>query len=142
MITEPRPGLDRSMSRQYGIVADDAGVTRTAASLEANGISVLRAADAEEAKRCGCRKLCHLMRPGHIRGSGRRADPAEGPGRLCREQVDARAWRAGSAATGVRRCAGAGSFGDVVPGRPVIWELRSRALTSRRSVVQAHLIAE
>jgi hypothetical protein len=51
MITEPRPGLDRSMSRQYGIVADDAGVTRTAASLEANGINVLRAAGAEEAKR-------------------------------------------------------------------------------------------
>src|SRR5713101_401617 len=51
MITELRPGLDRSMSRQYGTVADDAGVTRTAASLEMNGINVLRAAGAEEAKR-------------------------------------------------------------------------------------------
>ncbi len=51
MITELQPGLDRSMSRQYGTVADHAGVTRTAASLEANGINVLRAADAEEAKR-------------------------------------------------------------------------------------------
>src|SRR5713101_2800965 len=51
MITELQPGLDRSMSRHYGTVGDDAGVTRTAASLEANGINVLRAADAEEAKR-------------------------------------------------------------------------------------------
>ena len=51
MITELQPGLDRSMSRQYGTVADHAGVTRTAASLEANAVNVLRAADAEEAKR-------------------------------------------------------------------------------------------
>ncbi len=51
MITELQAGLDRPMSRQYGTGADDAGVTRTAASLEANGINALRAADAEEAKR-------------------------------------------------------------------------------------------
>ena len=29
---------------------------------------------------CGCRKLCHLMRPGHIRGSGRRAVLGAGRG--------------------------------------------------------------
>ena len=29
---------------------------------------------------CGCRISCHLMRPGHIRRSGRRADPVAGPG--------------------------------------------------------------
>jgi hypothetical protein len=28
---------------------------------------------------CRCRKLCHLMRPGHIRGSGRRAVPPHNP---------------------------------------------------------------
>ena len=28
---------------------------------------------------CGCRISCHLMRPGHIRGLGRRAGPAAGP---------------------------------------------------------------
>ncbi len=30
---------------------------------------------------CGCRKLCHLMRPGHIRELGRRAGLAGGRGR-------------------------------------------------------------
>ena len=29
---------------------------------------------------CGCRISCHSMRPGHIRGSGRRAGPVAGPG--------------------------------------------------------------
>jgi hypothetical protein len=29
---------------------------------------------------CGCRKLCHLMRPGHIRGSGHRAGRAAAHG--------------------------------------------------------------
>jgi YkgG family uncharacterized protein len=51
MNTELRPDLDRSMSRRFGTVGDDARVTRTAAALEANGIRVLRAADAAEAKR-------------------------------------------------------------------------------------------
>src|SRR5205085_11326723 len=41
------PDVDRS----FAIVADDARVKRTAAALEGNGISVLRAADAGEAKR-------------------------------------------------------------------------------------------
>jgi len=49
--TELQVDLDPSIKRRFGTVADDARVTRTAAALEANGISVLRAADAAEAKR-------------------------------------------------------------------------------------------
>jgi hypothetical protein len=51
MSTEVEFDLDQSIRRRFGIVADDARVTRTTAALEANGISVLRAADAAEAKR-------------------------------------------------------------------------------------------
>jgi hypothetical protein len=51
MITELQPDLDRSITRRFGTVADEARVRRTVAALEANGISVLRAADAAEAKR-------------------------------------------------------------------------------------------
>jgi hypothetical protein len=43
--------LDPSTKREFGTLAGDTRVTRTAAALEANGISVLRAADAAEAKR-------------------------------------------------------------------------------------------
>lgn len=43
--------LDGSISRRFATVGDEARVTRTAAALEENGISVLRAADAAEAKR-------------------------------------------------------------------------------------------
>lgn len=50
-MTELHPDLDRSVSRRFSIVGDEALVKRTAAALEANGISVLRAADAAEAKR-------------------------------------------------------------------------------------------
>jgi hypothetical protein len=51
MITELQPELDRSIKRRFGTVADETSVTRAAAALEANGISVLRASDAAEAKR-------------------------------------------------------------------------------------------
>jgi hypothetical protein len=51
MIKELDSTLDPSISRRFGTVADDARVTRTAAALEANGIKVLRAADAAEAGR-------------------------------------------------------------------------------------------
>jgi hypothetical protein len=51
MIDALPPNLDESVSRRHATVADDARVERTGAALEANGISVLRAADAEEAKR-------------------------------------------------------------------------------------------
>jgi len=51
MITQLRPDLAGTLSRQFSTMADDARVTRTARALEANGISVLRASDAAEAKR-------------------------------------------------------------------------------------------
>ena len=51
MITEVQTDLDRSLIRRFGTVADDARVKRTAAALEANGISALRAADAAAARR-------------------------------------------------------------------------------------------
>ena len=51
MSSELHTGLDRSLSRRFATVADDDRVTRTVAALEANGISVLRAANAGEAKR-------------------------------------------------------------------------------------------
>ena len=51
MINELGVDLDRSLSRRWGTLADDVRVKRTMAALEANGISVLRASDAAEAKR-------------------------------------------------------------------------------------------
>lgn len=51
MIPELQPDLDPSISRRFGTVADDERVQRAAAALEANGITVLRAADAAEARR-------------------------------------------------------------------------------------------
>jgi hypothetical protein len=50
MINELEVDQDRSTSRRWGTVADD-GRVKTIAALEANGISVLRASDAAEAKR-------------------------------------------------------------------------------------------
>ncbi|MDX6594105.1 MAG: hypothetical protein QOJ13_3301 [Gaiellales bacterium] len=51
MSSELHPGLDGSLDRRYSTLADDACVQRTAAALQGNGISVLRAANADEAKR-------------------------------------------------------------------------------------------
>ncbi len=51
MISELEPNLDPSLSRRFGTVADEASARRTAAALEANGITVLRAPDAAAAKR-------------------------------------------------------------------------------------------
>ena len=51
MTTELYADLDRSIRRRFGTLVDEARVRRTAAALEANGISVLRAADVAEAKR-------------------------------------------------------------------------------------------
>ena len=51
MITEVNPDLDRDTQRRFGTAADDARVKRTAAALEANGITVFRASDAADAKR-------------------------------------------------------------------------------------------
>jgi L-lactate utilization protein LutC len=51
MITQLHPTLDRSVSRRFATLADEDRIRRTATALEANGIAVLRAADAAEAKR-------------------------------------------------------------------------------------------
>jgi hypothetical protein len=51
VINELAPDLDLSLSRRWATKADDVGVKRTIAALEANGISVLRAPDAATAKR-------------------------------------------------------------------------------------------
>ena len=50
MSTQVQLDLDPFIKRRFGTVADDARVTQTASALEANGIRVLRAADAAEAK--------------------------------------------------------------------------------------------
>ncbi len=51
MITELKPNVDWASSGGFDTVADQASVRRAAAALEANGITVLRARDATEAKR-------------------------------------------------------------------------------------------
>jgi hypothetical protein len=51
VISEADRNLDPSTSLRFGKLADEASVRRATASLEANGIEVLRAADAAEAKR-------------------------------------------------------------------------------------------
>jgi len=51
MVTEFQPDIERSVRTRFGTLASDARVKRAAAALEANGIGVLRAADAAEAKR-------------------------------------------------------------------------------------------
>ena len=51
MVAELQPNPEGSINRRFGRVAEEASVRRAAASLEANGIKVLRAADAAEAKR-------------------------------------------------------------------------------------------
>jgi hypothetical protein len=50
VISELKPDIDPSLTRRFGTVGDDARVKRATAALEANGIKVLRAADAAEAK--------------------------------------------------------------------------------------------
>jgi hypothetical protein len=51
MSTEVQVNEEESIKRRFGTLADDERVTRTAAALDANGIRVLRAANAAEAKR-------------------------------------------------------------------------------------------
>jgi hypothetical protein len=50
VIAELLPNIDPEIARRFGTRADDTRVSRAAAALEANGIKVLRAADASEAK--------------------------------------------------------------------------------------------
>ena len=51
MDTEIKTDLEKSLGREFAAVAEDARVVQTAAALEGNGISVVRAANAGEAKR-------------------------------------------------------------------------------------------
>jgi hypothetical protein len=51
MSSELHPNLNPSLDHRFAVVADDDRVTRTVAALEANGISVVRAANPGEAKR-------------------------------------------------------------------------------------------
>ena len=51
MIAELVPDVDPDVVRRFGSAADETRVRRAAAALEANGINVLRAANAAEAKR-------------------------------------------------------------------------------------------
>jgi hypothetical protein len=51
VVAEIQSDLDRTISRRFGTVADDARVKATAAALEANGITVIRARDSAEANR-------------------------------------------------------------------------------------------
>jgi hypothetical protein len=50
MVTELSPELDRSLDRRFATLAEDRRVSRTIAALEGNGFTVLRAANAAEAK--------------------------------------------------------------------------------------------
>jgi hypothetical protein len=50
VVTELLPPIDRSVERRFATLADDARVARTARALEANGMTVLRAADSADAK--------------------------------------------------------------------------------------------
>ena len=50
-MTEVQPDLDSTLRRRFATPAEEARVTRTAAALEANGITVRRAPDSAEAKR-------------------------------------------------------------------------------------------
>ena len=48
---EVQPDLDSTLRRRFAVPAEEARVRRTAAALEANGITVLRAGNGAEAKR-------------------------------------------------------------------------------------------
>src|SRR5437879_5738607 len=50
LMTEVQP-LDRTLNRRFAVPAEEARVVRTAAALEANGITVFRAPNSAEAKR-------------------------------------------------------------------------------------------
>jgi len=51
LVTQLNPTLDRSITRRFATTADEALVERTAAALEANGITVFRASNSADAKR-------------------------------------------------------------------------------------------
>jgi hypothetical protein len=51
MVTTPEIAVERSISRRFATLADKARLMRTAAALEANGMTALRAGNAADAKR-------------------------------------------------------------------------------------------
>jgi len=51
MIATPEIAVERSVSRRFATLADDDRLTRTAAALEANGMTAIRARSAADAKR-------------------------------------------------------------------------------------------
>ena len=51
LMTQVQPDLDRTLRRRFAAPAEDARVSRTAAVLEGNGITVVRAPNRAEAKR-------------------------------------------------------------------------------------------
>jgi hypothetical protein len=51
LITELNPHIERSLSRRFATLADEGSVQHATAALESNGITVIRAADAADAKR-------------------------------------------------------------------------------------------
>jgi hypothetical protein len=51
MISTQAPAIGRFLEREFGSLADEASIRRTAAALERNGITVLRASDAADARR-------------------------------------------------------------------------------------------
>jgi hypothetical protein len=51
MITATEIAVDRSVNRRFATLADEERLTRTAAALEANGMTVLRASNAADVKR-------------------------------------------------------------------------------------------
>jgi hypothetical protein len=72
---------DESLTRRWGIRADDVRVKRTMAALEANGITVLRASDAAAAKLSTCwvsPNLCQRRRTSHSRLEDARAQAMYG----------------------------------------------------------------
>src|SRR5436853_6761201 len=51
MVAELLPDVDPELVRRFGTLANEQRIRRAASALEANGMTVLRAADAAEAKR-------------------------------------------------------------------------------------------
>jgi hypothetical protein len=51
MVTDVKPTIDEDVQERFGVIANDARVRRATAALEGNGMTVLRATDAQDAKR-------------------------------------------------------------------------------------------
>jgi hypothetical protein len=83
-MTQVQPDLDNTLRRRFAAPAEEARVRRTAAALEANGITVLRASNSAEAKRIVLDLIpagSHVHQ-GHRSRSTRRASPMRSRGPL------------------------------------------------------------